>query len=817
MRTAEALRDAANAQVSASDHIPFGSHVSPDVIRLKANGDYIATWRLDGIAFETADPRDIHLHKESLVGFLRGIAGGQFAVWTHKLRRRTRERLDAEYDNAFCQSLSDAYNQSLEDHHQMATELYLTLVFRPNRSKVGRWFKKAGKLTRDHLQAQQAEALEVLEDTARQVEAALQRFQPVRLSTYTKGQVVMSSLLGFFGYLINGIWEEIPLRYADLATYLPSSRLHFGERNGLVEIWHAKGRKFAGLLDIQEYPRHSEPGMCNAVLYGQYEYTETHSFSLMNRRDGLEALERQKGQLIASEDVAEREIGDMDQAMDDLQSGVMELGEYHYSLTIFGETAQQVSKHMGEARALLQDGAGFKMATVDAVPECAWFAQLPGNWSMRPREALLTSRNFASLSPFHNFARGKREGNPWGEAVALFRTPSGQPFYFNFHTSPEGRDVTDEKYPGNTFICGATGVGKTALEMSLIAFTLKYRGLRCVIFDKDRGAEIAIRAMGGQYFRLERGEPTGFNPLQLAPTEANIEFAERLVRLLLMPPGEAPRFSAREDSDIAQAVRTVMAGHVSQKVRGLTAVSQNLPKTGDNSLHARLHKWTKGQPLGWVFDNAHDALDLTRTRITGFDYTAFLDDPQVRTPIMAYLLHRTEAQIDGQPFIYVMEEFWKPLQDEHFADFALNKQKTIRKQGGIGVFVTQSPSDVLVHRIGKTMVEQSVTQIFLPNPKADYDDYVNGFKVTEAEFKLIRNLGETSRLFLVKQGHQSALVKFDLGGLSEFLNVVSGTTENVDLLDDIRNEVGDEPDLWLPAFHRRIAERRRLARGGHDA
>ena len=114
---------------------------------------------------------------------------------------------------------------------------------------------------------------------------------------------------------------------------------------------------------------------------------------------------------------------------------------------------------------------------------------------------------------------------------------------------------------------------------------------------------------------------------------------------------------------------------------------------------------------------------------------------------MAYLLHITETLIDGRPFIYFMDEFWKPLQDEIFSDFALNKQKTIRKQSGLGVFMTQSPSDVLTHRIGKTMVEQSVTQVFLPNPKADHDDYVNGFKVTEAEFRIIRALPEASRNF----------------------------------------------------------------------
>ena len=174
---------------------------------------------------------------------------------------------------------------------------------------------------------------------------------------------------------------------------------------------------------------------------------------------------------------------------------------------------------------------------------------------------------------------------------------------------------------------------------------------------------------------------------------------------------------------------------------------------------------------------------------------------------MAYLLHITQSLINGQPFIYFMEEFWKPLMDDIFSDFALNQQKTIRKQFGLGVFVTQSPSDVLTHPIGKTMVEQSVTKIFLPNLAADHDDYVHGFKVTEAEFTIIKNLGESSRKFLIKQGHRSAIVKFDLGGMKEILNVVSGTTDNVELLDAIRVDVGDDPKDWLPILHQRIRNR----------
>ena len=811
MKTKAELNKTAAAQVPAADHIPLSVHVRDNVIKNKMTGDYLATWKLEGIAFETADMNDLSGYKEGLCNFLRSLGGGNFAVWSHKVRRVVRERLQGKYTNEFARELDERYYKTFDTVRQMATELYLTVVYRPTPSRSARLFKRLAVRSLDEIRAKQAEDLDVLDDIAKQLEAGLGRYEPERLGTFTKGNVVYSEMLGFFGFLVNGVWEDIPLRHAELAEYLPTSRLHFGDRNGMLEIWHPSARKFVGFLDFQEYPKVSEPGMNNVILYGTYEYIETQSFAIKNKREARTALERQLGQMVAAEDASPGEIADMQRALDDLHDGNIEIGEYHFSLAIFGDSLEDVAKNVSTARAKLQDGPGFKMAVIDAIPECAWFAQVPGNWTMRPREASITSRNFACLSPFHNFTRGKRAGNPWGEALALMKTPSGQPYYFNFHASPEDKDSTDEKYPGNTFICGSTGVGKTALVMSLLAFALKYPGLRAVFFDKDRGAEIGIRALGGKYYALKRGERTGFNPFQFKPTEENLMFCEKLVRQLVKSQDEnAPALTAREESDISNAVRTVMSEHVSFEIRCLSAVAQNLQVTGDNSLRARLRKWVGDGPLAWAFDNPRDTQNFEGSNLFGYDYTEFLDDPEVRTPIMAYLLHITETLIDGRPFIYFMDEFWKPLQDEIFSDFALNKQKTIRKQSGLGVFMTQSPSDVLVHRIGKTMVEQSVTQVFLPNPKADHDDYVNGFKVTEAEFRIIKALPESSRKFLVKQGHRAAVVGFDLGGMNDILNVISGTTDNIELLDVIRSQVGDDPQRWLPEFHKRTNARRTL-------
>ncbi|MGN6424267.1 MAG: VirB4 family type IV secretion/conjugal transfer ATPase [Asticcacaulis sp.] len=798
MRSRAQLKAAVAAQAPVADYVPFGAHVEPDVIKLKRSGDFVATWRLAGIGFETQDVADIAAAKEGLINLLRSLGGGQFAIWSHKVRRRVTERLSGDYDNAFAARLNADYYATFDRHKQMRTELYLSLLYRPNVGKVpnilGNLFG-LGRRSLEDIKAADREALDELSDAAKMVERALEPYRPQRLGTVLRGKVVCSDMLTLFGYLVNGVWEDVPLRRAGIDQHLPTSRLHFGDNNGRLQIVHPAGRRFVGFLDIQDYPKWTESGVANAILYADYEFIETQSFSILNRRDAQSALEQQRGQMHAAEDASETEINEITEALDDLTSGQIDVGEYHYSLAILTESADALSKAMSDARAVLQDQAGFKMSIIDVVPEAAWFAQLPGNWDLRPREAKLTSRNFAGLSPFHNFEFGKRDGNPWGEAVALFQTPSGQPFYFNFHVSPAQENSEGEALAGNTFICGATGSGKTVLQTSLLAFSLKYQGLRAVCFDKDRGMEIGIRALGGSYRALERGAPTGFNPFRLEPNDENIQFCERLVKLLV---GGA--LTARDENEISHAVRTVMGEHVTADVRCLSLVAQNLSAVGDNSLSERLHKWLRGGALGWVFDNAEDSLDFQKARIYGFDYTEFLDDPEIRTPVMAYLLHVTEALIDGRPFLYIMEEFWKPLMDAHFSDFALNKQKTIRKQNGLGVFVTQSPSDVLTHPIGRTMVEQSVTQIYLPNPRADRGDYVDGFKLTEAEFDVVRSLGEASRMFVVKQGRTSAICRFDLAGMTEVLSVISGTTENIARLDALRAKVGDAPEAWLPLF-----------------
>ena len=119
----------------------------------------------------------------------------------------------------------------------------------------------------------------------------------------------------------------------------------------------------------------------------------------------------------------------------------------------------------------------------------------------------------------------------------------------------------------------------------------------------------------------------------------------------------------------------------------------------------------------------------------------------------------------------------------------------------MAAFATQSPSDVLMSPIARTLVEQTPTKVFFPNTEAQHAEYVEGFGLSEREFELVgRQLAPGSRRFLLKQGFQVIVCELDLKGLEVELDVISGRAENVQRVERLIGELGSAPAAWLPAF-----------------
>jgi len=801
-----------NNERTVAPFLPYSSHVSTNTIVTK-DGDFMRIWKLSGISFETADADEMLLRKNQLNTLFRSIGDNHVALWSHSVRRQTTDRLKSTFESDFCREFDKKYFDSFAGYRMMANELYLTVVYRPQPSRVGKAMVKTARRSHEEILNDQRAAIRKLDAIAYQIESSMRRYDLEELTTFEdENGALCSRPLTFLNFLISGEWQKVRVPTAPLNEYLGTAWIFVGAET--IEIRSPTKTRFAQCVDFKDYTAHTEPGILNGLMYEDYEYVITQSYSFMVKRQGKEFLEKQVKQLLNAEDGSVTQIAEMKTAIDQLIQGEFTMGEYHYSLMIFGESVDKVRRNTTSAMTIIQD-RGFLAALVATATDAAFYAQLPCNWNYRPRIAGLTSKNFAGLASFHNFTAGKRNGNPWGDAVTLFKTPSGQPLYFNFHYSKGDEDSFDKKLLGNTRMIGQSGAGKTVMLNALLVESQKFKanapmGFTTVFFDKDEGAKLCIKAIGGKYLSVKNGKPTGFNPFQMEPTEGNILFLEKLVRVLVS--GEHQRVTTTDELRISSAVRTVM--RMPRNLRRLSTVIQNMTEgtaeaDRENSISKRLSRWCyddgrgKQGPLAWALDCQNDEIDFTTHNNYGFDGTDFLDNTDVRTPISMYLLHRMEAIIDGRRFIYFMDEAWKWVDDEAFAEFAGNKQLTIRKQNGLGVFATQMPSSLLRSKIASALVQQVATEIYLPNPKADFHEYIEGFKCSEAEYDIIKNLGEESRMFIVKQGHTSMIGSLDLGGFDDELAILSGSLDNNELLDEVIADVGDDPKKWLPVFHER--------------
>lgn len=801
----------------ASSQIPYTAHVSEHVVRTKW-GDYVQVFRVAGASFESADDGELANWHERLAIAWRQIASPNVALWTHVIRRRERAYPEGSFDAPFAAQLNDRYRARLSGERLMVNELYLATVYRSTTGVVTHWTSGVlSRTSRDAVEMDVQSALDSCEKLRQTLLASLDRYEIEPLGLYEHTGHACSQVLEFLGRLVNGEWQRMPLPRAPLPEVLATSRPVIGVES--IEFRAPTETHLGGMLGIKEYPSPTITGMFNGLLSAPFPFVLTQSFVFLSKSSGQGLLSRQYARMSNAGDLAVTQAAHLKEALDALAGDEFVMGDHHLSLLVLTDpfprydrsevAAQQkiLNDRLGLARRILSE-TNMGVAREDLALEAAYWGQLPGYFSRRLRKSPITSRNFAAMSPWHNYPVGRARGNHWGDALTLLITSARSPFFFSLHASdPKDSDGGSRRDVGHTFICGPTGGGKTVIIGFLISMLTKFHCTQ-VIIDKDRGLEILVRALGGEYLPLKNGVETGCNPLQLPPTPANVDFLKSWLRLLAQAhDGEgASGLPPREEADLELALRGTLA--LDSGARRLSRLIEFLDPTTPEGVYARLSRWchlTRGE-YAWAFDCAQDLIvpRMASNALIGFDCTDQINHALVRTPMTAYLLHLVGQLLGTRRLVCWMDEFQALLADPSFSRFADQSLPTWRKLDGVLCMATQSPRKVLESPISRSVIEQTPTKLFLPNNEATREDYVEGFGLTEREFKLIREqLEPGSRAFLVKQGRHSVVCQLDLKGFADLLSVISGRSATVDLLNSLLQAYGNDPGVWLPHFYER--------------
>ncbi|MEM6681087.1 MAG: VirB4 family type IV secretion/conjugal transfer ATPase, partial [Pseudomonadota bacterium] len=714
----------------------------------------------------------------------RTINNRQFSIYHHIVRRRIDADLDADFPDPVSRAIDQQWLSKLRTRKLFSNELFISVVFRPARGKRGMLTSlRSQTLPQSVRRAQNVRALNAVGD---QLLAAFRGFGIRHLGIESGTDVPQCAQLAMLSRILHGDDRPILLPQGALAEYLPFRRTAFAKTVIHQPPAADLTSRVGTVISIKDYPSGTVPGLFDGLLRAPYEFVLTESFQFMERQTAEERVSLSLRRLQTADDDTFSLRSGLQSAKDQLVSGQLGFGEHHASLVVWDGDVHELAHSAAALQSTLAD-AGIISVREDLNLEPAFWAQFPGNEKYIARKAMISTDNFAGFCSLHAFPSGKREGNYWSQPICLFETTSSTPYYFDFH---EG-DL------GNFLIVGPSGSGKTVYLNFLLAQSRKLRP-RIVMFDKDRGSDVFIRAMGGRYATISPGQPTGFNPLALEDTPANRAFVRDWIGVLLKPvQGDI----SEEDAEvIAMAVDINFSQD--PELRCLSVFAELLAGTArpsSGSLSTRMRKWIGHGEHAWLFDNKEDHLDVSAETL-GFDMTQVLDNPEIRSPVMMYLFHRIEQRLDGARTIIVIDEGWKALDDLQFQYRLKDWLKTIRKRNGVVGFVTQSLGDALDSPIAAAITEQTAVQMYLPNPRARADEYQGRLALSQHEFQILRALPETSRCVLIKKGRQSIVARLDLSDRPEILKLLSGRESSVRELDAIRAQVGDAPAQWLPIF-----------------
>jgi type IV secretion system protein VirB4 len=782
--TTQAARLLAPREARIGERLPYAQHVDAQTIATR-DGLLIQVLRIEGFPFETASDEELSYRKSVRETVMRSIATSRLALWHHVVRREVSPEFPPPPEDPFCADLDAGWRRQLEARKLFVNDIFLTLVLRPTQGRAG----IVERLLKGPRQGQ-SEAVRDLRElhAAREsLSAALAPYGARTLGLQDgPGGARYSEPCEFLALILNGEGRPILEPSGQIGEAIALRRLTFGLDAIELGSGHGGSRSFAAIVGLKDYPARTAPGLLDGVLRLPHELVLTESFAFQDRQASLDRMGVALRRLKAADDDAFSLRSELAQARDDVGAGRAAYGEHHLSILVRSGSLEELDYAVADIQSALAE-AGALAVREDANLEPSFWAQFPGGFRFIARRGLISAGNFASLASFHNHPTGEASGNHWGPAISVLETTASGPYHFNFHQGDLGN-----------FTCiGPSGSGKTVLLTFLLAQAERIRP-RIAYFDKDRGAEPFIRAVGGRYDVLRPGEPTGFNPLMLPDEPGNRAFLAEWLAQLLSPDGAA--LGADDRAVIADAIDANFTQPPShRRLRFLRELFRGGRRPVPGDLAFRLGPWCEAGEHAWLFDNAEDELSL-ETRVLGFDMTRLLDSPEVRTPAMMYLFHRLEQRLDGSPAIFVVDEGWKVLDDPVFVRRIKDWEKTIRKRNGLVGFCTQSASDALDSRIAAAIIEQAATQIFFPNARAKPEEYIDGFGLSEHEFSLVRTLPDTSRCFLVKRGEHSVVARLDLSGLPGPLRVLAGTERSVRRLDQLRAEVGDSPSAWLEPF-----------------
>ena len=501
----------------------------------------------------------------------------------------------------------------------------------------------------------------------------------------------------------------------------------------------------------------------------------------------------------------------------------------HFNVLVWSDQKEELKdlKNMVSS-ALAQMDAVAKQETVGA-PQIFW-AGIPGNAADFPMND--TFDTFAEQAAcFLNLETGYQSSiSPMG--IRLGDRLTGKPVHVDISDEPMQKGICTNR---NKFILGPSGSGKSFFTNHMVRSYYE-QGTHVVLVDVGHSYKGLCDMVGGYYFTYSEENPIRFNPFFIGEGDnLDTEKKESIKTLLLaLWKKDNEEFRRSEYVALSNAIGsyysfldknsdvfpcfdtfyTFLRDEYIQELQSDRVKEKDFD--ADNFLYV-LRPYFKGGEFDYLL-NARENLNLLQERFIVFELDNIKDHPilfPVVTIIIMEVFINKMRKMKGIRKMILIEEAWKALMKEGFAEYIKYLFKTVRKFFGEAIVVTQEVEDIISSPVVKqAIINNSDCKILLDQSKYQnkFDQIQELLGLTEKEKALVLSVNKANdpskkykEVFISLGGVSSKVYRTEVS-LEEYLAYTTEESEKV-RLNEYTNLMGGDIQKGIAALAREITEK----------
>lgn len=476
--------------------------------------------------------------------------------------------------------------------------------------------------------------------------------------------------------------------------------------------------------------------------------------------------------------------------------------------------------------AAIKSEVGSQISLMDCKPRhnmidvpTLFFAALPGAEGDFPSEERFLTFPEHALCFFSAETSYLDSPSPFG--FKLVDPLTAKPVHVDISDYPMEKGIISNR---NKFVLGPSGSGKSffmnymirqyydqGAHIVLVDMGNSYQGISNLIQAQTKGKD-------GIYFTYKEEEPISFNPFFTEDGIYSLDKKETLKTIILQLWKRGKEVDVSEDTTLSSAlVKYIDAVKERRYIPSFNTFyefmrddygQKELSGVRDKEFDLKnflyvLQPYYKGGQYDYLL-NSDKELDLLHKRFIVFEIDAVKENkvlfPIVTLVIMETYLNKVR-RLDGIRKVLLLEEAWKAIASESMATYVHYLFKTVRKQFGEIIVVSQELEDLISSPIvKKTIIANSDCKILLDQSKNlnKFEEIQDIFGLTDKEKAQIYTVGRSldpSRKYRqiwigLGNGNHSKVYDVEVSA-EEHLAYTTEQSEKVELYDLVDKNGGD--------------------------